>query len=395
MAITLQELLVKVTADISEYSTGMNGIVGSTQGAVTAVGGLGVGLDSITAGLDKMGSSLTRAGSTLTAAITLPLAGISLAALKVASDIETAKIAFTTMMGSADAAQKHLDALRDFAMKTPFDFADLVKGSQRLQALGFTAQQVIPTLTAIGDAAAGLGTGAQGIERISLALGQMQAKGKSLAQEMNQLAESGINAWEMLAAALTQVQGKTVSVADAMKMAEKGMIDGTAAVQVLLDGMESKFGGLMDAQSKSLKGMWENLEEQATAALGKIGDSLEPLAKELIGSLSNALPVILNLIDSFTKLPMPIQEAALAFGALAAAAGPALGIFGQVEMGFSALLTAAASASSAFGSLGAFSTITTGASAATAEVTALSSAIGRVGWPSERWQRLALARSSG
>ena len=48
-----------------------------------------------------------------------------------------------------------------------------------------------------------------------IALGEMQAKGKAASQEMMQLTEAGIPAWEMLAEAIG------VGIPEAMKMVEK------------------------------------------------------------------------------------------------------------------------------------------------------------------------------
>ena len=62
--------------------------------------------------------------------------------------------------------------------KTPFEFSQVSQTAQKFIAFGFSAEQVIPTLTAVGDAAAGVGLGAEGINRITLALGQMAAKSK-------------------------------------------------------------------------------------------------------------------------------------------------------------------------------------------------------------------------
>jgi tape measure domain-containing protein len=69
-------------------------------------------------------------------------------------------------------------------------------------AMGFSAKEVMPTLTAIGDASSGLGLGAEGLDRITRALGQMRAKGKVSAEEMLQLTEAGVPAWAILSKAI-------------------------------------------------------------------------------------------------------------------------------------------------------------------------------------------------
>ena len=72
--------------------------------------------------------------------------------MKTASTMQQARIGFTNMLGSADKADTMLKQLSDFAAKTPFEFPELVKSSQRMMAMGFAAKDVIPTLTAVGDA---------------------------------------------------------------------------------------------------------------------------------------------------------------------------------------------------------------------------------------------------
>ena len=149
--------------------------------------------------MGPLGRSMTDLGKNLSMYVTLPMVGAAGAALKLAGDFEQTKIAFDTMLGSGVEAQAFLEELEAFAASTPFEFRDLTDAAKKMMALGFSAEQVIPTLTAIGDSVAGLGGGAEMINRVTLALGQMQAKGKVSAQEMQQLAEAGIPAWQMLA----------------------------------------------------------------------------------------------------------------------------------------------------------------------------------------------------
>ena len=80
------------------------------------------------------------------------------------------------MLGPERAKQMIAD-LTDFAKKTPFEMSGLTDATQKLLAYGFTAEDVIPTLTAIGDATAALGSGQEGIDACTRAIGQMQAKG--------------------------------------------------------------------------------------------------------------------------------------------------------------------------------------------------------------------------
>lgn len=274
--------------------------------------------------LESFSNTATSLGTRLSAAVTLPLVGLGTAALQAAGKMEQTQIAFKTMLGSSTAAEKHLKELKDFAAATPFEFEDVTRASRKMQALGFAAQDVLPNLRIIGDAAAGLGLGAEGIDRITLALGQMKAKGVVSAEEMRQLAEAGIPAWQILAKTLN------TDVAGAMKMVEKRAVDSATAVPAIMAGMNAKFGGLMEAQSKTLLGQWSNFKDQMSFTLIEIGNTLAPTAKSMLDFLRGAGESAKLAATEFAKLPEPIKNTAIAITAFAAAAGPALLVVGQL-----------------------------------------------------------------
>ena len=192
---------------------------------------------------------------------------------ELADALEQSKIAFTTMLGSGEKAGKMLNDLKAFADKTPFEFQDIQAAAKRLMAMGTAAEDVIPTLRAVGDAAAGLGGGKATIDGITLALGQMGAKGKISTQELNQLTERGIPALKYLADAAG------VSTAAMAKMVENGIVPADKGIKVLLQSMQKDFGGLMAKQADTASGKLSTMKD-AIAGLGtEIGKSLVPAAK--------------------------------------------------------------------------------------------------------------------
>jgi tape measure domain-containing protein len=274
--------------------------------------------------LEDFGNQITSIGTRLTAAVTIPIIGIGTAALQAAGKMEQTNIAFKTMLGSSTAAEKHLKELKDFALATPFEFEDLTAASKKMQALGFSAREVLPTLRIIGDAASGLGMGAEGINRITLALGQMKAKGVVSAEEMRQLAEAGIPAWQILAKTLN------TDVAGAMKLVEKRAVDSATAVPALLAGMNSKFGGMMQAQSETMLGQWSNFKDKMTFTLAEIGTALMPVAKDMISFMTSLGERAKSAAEGFAALPAPIRATGEALAAVAIVAGPLMLVLGQV-----------------------------------------------------------------
>lgn len=191
---------------------------------------------------------------------------MGIASVQAAAQMRQYEIAFQTMLKSAEAGTQMLRDLQQFAAETPFDVPGVVSAGQQLMAFGFKAEEIIPMLTNLGDAASGLGLGTEGVSRLAYALGQMQTSGKLNAQDMMQLTSAGIAAWDMLA----QAAGKTV--AEMKELCSKGAIDSKAAVQTIVAGMNDQFGGMMAKTSDEVAGLLANIEETAgntSAAVGK------------------------------------------------------------------------------------------------------------------------------
>jgi tape measure domain-containing protein len=251
MAGTLGGFFIEIGADISEFEKKIKAV---QRGLNQAVG--------------RDFARLAGQVRTLMMGAAGALGIVGVAAVKSAARFEQQRIAFTSLLKSGDKATEMLKEIQRFAAATPFQFDDLVVASKKMLAFGFEAEKVLPTLRTVGDAAAGLGLGADGIDRITRALGQMKQKGKVSAQEINQLAEAGIGAWEYLATAA----GK--SVAEVQKASEKGLISGKAGVAAILAGMDSQFAGLMEKQSTTINGILSNITDNVGEAMRGIGQGL-------------------------------------------------------------------------------------------------------------------------
>lgn len=167
---------------------------------------------------------------------------------------ETDLTSFTTLFGSKDTAQQYLSQLKTMANVTPFLYSDLTAMSKTLKTYGYAANEMLPALTAVGDAGAALGMTAADMTNVSTALGRMRSSNKTTLEDLNILQDRGIDAVGALANA------KGVSKGDAYSMISGGDIAGTEAVQIIQSYMEQMYSGAMEQQSKTFEGLSSTLE---------------------------------------------------------------------------------------------------------------------------------------
>ena len=315
------------------------------------------------------------------AGVGVALGALGLASVKAAGQMEQTRIAFTTLLKDGEKAKSFLSELEKFAASTPFELPGVLDASKRLLAFGFSAEQVIPILTAVGDSAAALGIGEEGIQRLTLAIGQMQAQGKVSAEEMLQLAEAGVPAWEMLANKIG------TDIPTAMDKASKGQISAAEGIQAVISGMNSKFGGMMEQQAQTVNGIMSNIQDSVTQSMVVIGDEIieafdiKPKlkgAQDALGEFTEKVKSI-GLADAIREIPSGFA------GSMAVIAGAALGVAIPAIVAL----------------VGTMGTLAVGAGIISAPVIALGAVVGGVAyamfenwdWLSEQWDMLCNAMS--
>lgn len=211
------------------------------------------------------------------------------------------QIGFETMLGSAEKAQQMMNDINQFAVATPFEARGLTDISQKMLAMGWSAERIIPDLETIGNTMSAFGKGEEGIQAVTLALSQMQANGKVNAGDMMQLTNQGISAWQYLADSV----GKTVG--ETREMASQGLIPANDAVNAILNGMK-QFDGMMEkTATMTVEGLLSQLEEAATVNLFKPwGEGLQqgvlPGLSKINDLMNDTLMGSMNMGDKLKEL---------------------------------------------------------------------------------------------
>lgn len=235
------------------------------KAVITAENRASSALNGFANNIDNLGDKVANTGKRAVQALAVGTTAALTFAIKSASAYEQNRIAFDTMLGSAQAGQNMMKQLSDFARKTPFDLPEVVTGAQRLLAYNISAKDLLPTLTSLGNISAGVGK--EKLPFLILALGQVRAAGRLMGGELRQFTEAGVPLLQLLA----DQSGKTTAqIRDDM---EKGMGPSFEQVQSALASASKeggKFYNLMGKQSQTFSGVMSNITDQIGRVARKI-----------------------------------------------------------------------------------------------------------------------------
>lgn len=172
----------------------------------------------------------------------------------IASQREKDLISFSTLFGDKDTAKGYLSDLVGMANTTPFLYSDLTAMSKTLATYGYGANNILPTLSTIGDTGAALGMNTGDMSMVATALGRMKSSNKTTLEYLNILNDRGIGAVGMLAD-YYQVDQKTI-----YDRISKGQLAGGDTVDIILSALTERFSGAMERQSQTFEGKQSTLE---------------------------------------------------------------------------------------------------------------------------------------
>ena len=214
-----------------------------------------------------------------------------------AGSLEQLDVAFTGILGSAEAAGEAIDTLFKFTAVTPFEFEPVTVAARRFAGLGLSIEGVIDNLTAIGNVAATLGSSGESIDKVTIALARIQGSGRATVGDLELITDAlpGFNAAAAIAAELG------VSTAEAFKKLGEGGVPARTAIDGIIHGMERFPGaaGAMERQSLTLIGLWSTFKDTMQLALI---EGVNPLIPALKTGLADALPVIERIISQLAPV---------------------------------------------------------------------------------------------
>lgn len=323
------ERVRQTVASIKDQTINVRANTGTAQAAVQSVRDKLAGIRDkvVSVKVDTGGAEANVAGmnnALAEFATKAGLAAIAVTALKSAlsagksafidynAQLEQTRVAFTSMLGSAQLADTMIADLQKFAAETPFEMPGVRSSAQQLLAFGYDAQEIIPTLTALGNAASGLGRGQDGFNHLAFVFGQIRTTGQLMGQDVMQLAQLGVPVKDILAKNLGLTKEELA------RIGELG-IDANVAIKALIDGMNERFPEMMKKQSETFEGVLSNIKDNIGQAFGLSGLPLFEDAKNMLLEIKNITDTMLSNAQGGKSifagiLPDDLIEKASAFG---------------------------------------------------------------------------------
>ncbi|HPY37084.1 MAG TPA: tape measure protein, partial [Clostridia bacterium] len=258
-----------ITSMLSGAATGaaMGSIAGPMGTAIGAGVGLATGtLQAATQMFAKRDEAYKDAVSTLYEDALSGRAEQLQAGTEIAGRREMRQISFGTLLGDETKAQAFLQDLIKFAEVTPFHEDELAEISKKMLAFGYTSEQVIPLLKAVGEAGSALSLTGEGMGEVVDALGKMKMSGKTLERYLKPMYEKGIPVFDFLAESMGKTREQVI------EMVSKGLIPGEKAARVIADYMGAEYAGNLDKQARAYQGivsLLDDVQVSIDAAMGE------------------------------------------------------------------------------------------------------------------------------
>ncbi len=268
-------------------------------------------------------------------------------------EMEQYTTSLEVMLGSASKASAMIEKMRDFAAKTPLTLENVISGGSLLMSYGVDESNLIDTMTKLGDLARG---NAEKMDRITLAYGQMLAKGKVTGEELMQMTEAGVPLQTTLAESIGVTGEEFSKMVSAGKV---GIDDLNKAITGLTTG-NGKFAGMMEKQSQTMHGMLSTLLDNLSEFMRKMGEGAFGEVKSALQEASDLLAeweqdgtldkwaqgvgVLLKNLIAFLKQAISVG---LDFKEAIIAGAVALGTF-KIAIGIGNVISAAVSAIRSF-----------------------------------------------
>lgn len=286
--------------------------LGAANQAASLVGGAlrkvgGFVFSEFTNFISRVAANLT---SRLIAGAVEGLELLAVKSVQAAARFQDAQVSFGVLAGGEGRGNRLVDDLQKLAIDTPFKFSEVLDESKLLLSYGVRVGDLTKRLRQLGDVASGTGVD---LGRLSLAFGQVLAKGRLQGPEIRQFTEAGVGLQDFISA-FNEIEGKNVSTQGFLALVEQGDVAANV-VEKAFDKMTAaggRFFNFMEVRSKTVSGRFNALSESLELVAQKVGKSIFEKF-DVAGSIDSVVKFIQRIdfggidrrIGSFANAALP------------------------------------------------------------------------------------------
>lgn len=261
--------------------------------------------------IDKITGKIAMIGAGLTAAFTVPLTMLSEKIIETMSTFEQWDVSFSTMLGDPNEAKALIKDVMDFAARTPFEIAQSMKGTKQLLAFGVEKDDIIGTMTDLGNVSAALDVP---MTRLIHNFGQVKTMGKLMGREIRDFQVAGVPILDYVA----DVMG--IAKENVQQLASEGKVSFDVMREAFrrMSGEGGRFANLMEKQSQTLGGQWSNFKDRITLSMLAFKDEWMPILKSGLNWISTKFDQLMK------NLTPELIRFITVLGAILASLGPIL-----------------------------------------------------------------------
>lgn len=252
----------------------------------------------------------------------LGLIGAAKSLLTLFSTFEKARISMSAVSTDTNAAAEGFERLKVTARATGISFESMKDSWLRLKGAGFTEQEATKLSTSIAQWALTVGRGEEAIYSFGKAMGDIMAKQKVNAQEIQrQFGELNVPVTEWLRRELSLQEKRNINEREFFEIMESGRLNANATLAVIQRNLQ----GLIKAQevfkivTQVPTQSWDAFIEKVKQAGAEMGSNLVPASRQLLTALNMLVNGVANFTGWLGRMNPELRASVFQFLAFAAA----------------------------------------------------------------------------
>jgi len=205
-------------------------------------------------------------------------------------NLDYANVTYGALFGDSNLASDFIDTLKQYSIDTIFEYSDIEGMARKLSAYGIEYKNlmyIIEGLTNIGT----ISGDTAALERLAVAIGQINAKGTLKAEEMRQLANAYTPIYDILRDKLGLTEEELGRVGDLG-------ISSAEAINAIIEYANETFGATADAAVLTIRGLNNKIVDSLKVMGADIMSPVTTFYKSLANYIANSLNEIYEIYQT-------------------------------------------------------------------------------------------------